>query len=86
MHGWCTDPYYDEFRGEVEKRAAIVKKIAEDYGLVYVPLQDTAPIFMYGAESYKKHCPISRLANGKMLFDILILTFFTYTISIMVQI
>ena len=56
MHGWCTDPYYDEFRGEVEKRAVIVKKIAEDYGLVYVPLQDAFDQLSaeYGVECWCK--------------------------------
>ena len=33
------DEYNDAFRSETEKRAAIVRKIAEDFGMVFVPLQ-----------------------------------------------
>lgn len=39
LRGWATDPYYDEFRKEVDMRGAIVRKIAEEKGLVFVPLQ-----------------------------------------------
>ena len=35
----ATEGNYDAFREEVEKRAAVSKKIAEDKGLVFVPLQ-----------------------------------------------
>ena len=34
-----NDPYYDDFRLEVEKRAKSVQKLAEEFGLVFVPLQ-----------------------------------------------
>jgi lysophospholipase L1-like esterase len=36
----ATEGNYEEFRGEVEKRAAVSKKIAEDKGLIFIPLQD----------------------------------------------
>lgn len=34
-----SDPFYDEFRSEVEKRARSVKKLAEEFNLVFIPLQ-----------------------------------------------
>ncbi|MBR6525569.1 MAG: SGNH/GDSL hydrolase family protein [Clostridia bacterium] len=40
LHGVCTDPYYDIFRSEVEKRASIVKQLAEEFKLVFVPFQE----------------------------------------------
>ncbi len=37
-HGTGTDEKWDVFRGEVEKRAAVAKKMAEKYELPFVPL------------------------------------------------
>lgn len=37
-HGTGTDGQWDIFRSEVEKRAAIAKKMAEKYNLPFVPL------------------------------------------------
>ena len=34
-----TEKNYEEFRSEVEKRAAMAKKIAEKFGLPFIPLQ-----------------------------------------------
>lgn len=39
VHGRGSDPYYDEFRREVEKRAASARRLAEKHGCVFVPLQ-----------------------------------------------
>ena len=39
LRGSATEAYYDEFRAEVEKRAAMAKKVAETYGLTFLPLQ-----------------------------------------------
>ena len=39
LKGPATEEHWDEFRSETEKRAAMAKKIAETYGLVFVPLQ-----------------------------------------------
>lgn len=35
----ATEENWEAFSGEVAKRAAVAKKLAEKYGLVYVPLQ-----------------------------------------------
>lgn len=37
--GEGTEEHYDEFRKEVEKRAEIARKIAEEYNLTFIPLQ-----------------------------------------------
>ncbi len=39
LKGSGTEMYYDEFRVEVAKRAECAKRVAEKYGLPYVPLQ-----------------------------------------------
>ncbi len=39
MKGSGTEAYFDEFKCEVEKRAAMSKKIAEKYGIPYIELQ-----------------------------------------------
>ena len=39
VHGTGTDTYYDEFRREVELRAAAARRLAEKYGCVFIPLQ-----------------------------------------------
>ena len=39
LKGSATEAYYDEFRAEVEKRACMAKKVAETYGLTFLPLQ-----------------------------------------------
>ena len=39
LKGTGTEMYYDEFRVEVAKRAECAKRVAEKYGLSYVPLQ-----------------------------------------------
>lgn len=36
----ATELYWEEFRSEVEKRAAKAKEIAEKYNLIFIPLQD----------------------------------------------
>ncbi len=38
-HGEAVDDRWEIFRGEVEKRAAVSKKIAEKYNLTFIPLQ-----------------------------------------------
>ena len=38
-HGPATDPKWNIFRGEIEKRAAAAKRTADKYGLAFVPLQ-----------------------------------------------
>ena len=38
-HGEAVDERWDIFRGEVEKRAAVSKKIAEKYNLTFIALQ-----------------------------------------------
>lgn len=38
-HGVATDPHWDYFCPEVAKRAAAAKRVAEKYGLTFVPLQ-----------------------------------------------
>lgn len=40
LKGTATEDVWEEFRSEVEKRAAAAKRVAEKYGLVFVPLQD----------------------------------------------
>ncbi len=39
LKGSATEAYYDKFRDEVEKRASMAKKLAETYGLTFLPLQ-----------------------------------------------
>ena len=39
LHGTATDPQWDTFRSEVEKRAAKARAIAETYNLGFLPLQ-----------------------------------------------
>ena len=39
IHGTGSDPYYDEFRREVELRAAAAHRLAEKYALPFIPLQ-----------------------------------------------
>ncbi len=39
-HGEAVDERWDIFRGEVEKRAEVSKKIANKYALTFVPLQE----------------------------------------------
>ncbi len=40
LKGSGTEAYFDEFKCEVEKRAAMAKKIAEKYDLPYIELQE----------------------------------------------
>lgn len=40
LHGTATDNAYEQFC-EVYKYAAVVKKLAEEYDLIFVPLQET---------------------------------------------
>lgn len=39
LNGSGTEMYYDTFREEVQKRGAAAQRIAEKYGLYFVPLQ-----------------------------------------------
>ena len=39
LKGSGTEGAYEQFRSEVEKRAAMAKKIAEKFGLPFIPLQ-----------------------------------------------
>ncbi len=39
LNGTGTEENYGEFRAEVEKRAVMAKKIAEKFGLPFIPLQ-----------------------------------------------
>ena len=39
LKGSGTERYYDVFRAEVKKRAEAARRIADKYGLSYVPLQ-----------------------------------------------
>ena len=39
LNAYKTEPNYDRFRPEVEKRAEMAKKIAEKFGLPFIPLQ-----------------------------------------------
>jgi len=39
LHGTATDEHFERFLG-VKEYAAIVKRLAEEYGAVFVPLQD----------------------------------------------
>lgn len=39
IHGGVTDTKYEAFRSEVEKRAEATRKIAEEFNLVFIPLQ-----------------------------------------------
>lgn len=39
LKGTATEPEWDTFRSEVEKRAASARKVAEKYGLGFLPLQ-----------------------------------------------
>ena len=39
LFGKGTEAEWDEFSGEVPLRAAAAKRVAEDYGLIFVPLQ-----------------------------------------------
>lgn len=48
-HGAAIDPVWDEFRHEVELRAAKAKAVAEKYNLKYVPLQKSFD------EAYEKY-------------------------------
>ena len=38
-HGAATDPHWDYFSTEVAERAAAAKRVAQKYGLTFVPLQ-----------------------------------------------
>lgn len=40
LHGEATNEHYDEFRAEVLKRAEKAKKIAEEYNLPFIALQE----------------------------------------------
>ena len=40
LPGTATTPYWDSFSTEVPKRAARAKKVAERYGLTFIPLQE----------------------------------------------
>lgn len=40
LPGSATNPNYEKFRSEVDKRREIVKRTAEKYGQIFVPLQD----------------------------------------------
>ena len=40
LHGTATDGHWDFFAEETVKRAAMAKKVAEKYGLVWIPLQE----------------------------------------------
>ena len=40
LPGTATTPYWDSFSAEVPKRAAMAKKVAERYGLTFIPLQE----------------------------------------------
>lgn len=37
--GWATEKFYDVFRARVEDRARIVRELAEEYNLTFIPLQ-----------------------------------------------
>lgn len=39
LHGSATNEHYDEFFPEVRIRAEIVRRLAEEYGIPFVPLQ-----------------------------------------------
>jgi len=39
LNAYKTEPIYEQFRPEVEKRAEMAKKIAEKFGLPFIPLQ-----------------------------------------------
>ncbi len=39
LPGTATDEHYDEFRPEVEARAAAAKRVAEKFGLLFIDLQ-----------------------------------------------
>ena len=39
LRGTATEADWEQFRGEVEKRAASARKVAEKYGLGFLPLQ-----------------------------------------------
>ena len=39
LHGYATDPKFEEF-SKVKEYAAAAKRIAEDYGLFFLPLQE----------------------------------------------
>ncbi len=40
LKGSAIEPNWEEFRSEVEKRAAAARRIAQKHGLVYVPLME----------------------------------------------
>ena len=39
LKGTGTEAHWEWFREEVEKRAAVARRIAEEYGLIFIPLQ-----------------------------------------------
>ncbi len=40
MKGWATERYFETFQAEVAKRAEIVKKLAGEFGLPFIPLRE----------------------------------------------
>ncbi len=40
LHGNTTDEFYDELRAELSLRADAVRRLAEEFGAVFVPLQE----------------------------------------------
>lgn len=51
--GWATEKFYDVFRARVEDRARIVRELAEEYNLTFIPLQqDLDELSAYGT------CPV----------------------------
>ena len=40
VKGYNTVGTWEEFRGEVEKRACAARKVAEEYGATFIPLQE----------------------------------------------
>jgi lysophospholipase L1-like esterase len=57
LKGWATEERYEEFC-EVKKYAAVVKKLAEEYGIPFVALQDKFD------EAAAKHGAVHYLCDG----------------------
>lgn len=70
LMGTATEEKYEEFC-EVKKYAAVVKKIAEDYGCVFVPLQEKfdKAAEEHGAKYYLYDGVHPDLAGGKLIAE-----------------
>ncbi len=71
LEGVATSEYMGEYFSQVIEYAAAAKKIAKDYGLYFLPLQDklTKAAATYGAEHYLSDGVHPAMAGAKLIAD-----------------